>query len=116
MKIEKTFNAFMSGVAEKIEDCTIPCVMHWIELYGDARGPEAGVVCITIEGSETYQSYEFTLWGNGEEGEEYKNNYSDCYVCLPTVLEEDEEDELETVFFNELIDGLTTYKELGIKE
>ncbi|HDR8003411.1 TPA: hypothetical protein QCY70_004925 [Bacillus cereus] len=92
MKItmEKEFSIYIDDI-----DAEVDGVIHSIELWTNEEPAdrhnfaEAGGLTVSIEGSE-YQNFEFCIWGNG-----YDYEGSDAYVCFPTMLEQDEDDELE---------------------
>jgi hypothetical protein len=112
--IEKPFTLYMDNVGDGE---VVNCILHSVELYSykedmDCRDESIGHMTITIEGSEEFQETEFSIWGNGESDDEYKLDFGGCYICLPTMLEHDDDDELEILHFEEMIDGMVTLEEL----
>ncbi|MCM3227495.1 hypothetical protein [Terribacillus saccharophilus] len=78
----------------------VPCVINNVKIeWSDARDEYVGIFTISIEGSKSYQSSEFYVWGNGHDEEEEKGNFDGCYLCLPTMMEEQPED------WNSEVDG-----------
>jgi hypothetical protein len=93
--IEKDFELKMSDVEEN--GGMVPGVIHsinlpdFVDLETEGEIAEAGTLVISLQGSDTYQEYPFTIWGDG-----LSYSSSDAYLCLPTTLEEiEDEDEYE---------------------
>lgn len=100
--VNKEFTWYLSS-----EDRVVNGVIHSVSVdHSDFRNEEVGHIVLSLEGSETYQQYTFSIWGNGEASEEYKNDPAGCYLCLPTMLEASEEDELEDISIDDMLIGI----------
>ncbi|WP_088363008.1 hypothetical protein [Bacillus cereus] len=88
--IEKDFELKMLDVEEN--GGLVSGVIHSIQmsdfedLETEGEIAEAGTLVFSLEGSETYQEYPLTIWGDG---------CSEAYLCFPTTLEENEDDQYE---------------------
>ncbi|MGN5650418.1 hypothetical protein [Bacillus sp. Brlt_9] len=88
--IEKDFELKMLDVEEN--GGLVSGVIHSIQmsdfedLETEGEIAEAGTLVFSLEGSETYQEYPLTIWGDG---------CSEAYLCFPTMLEENEDDQYE---------------------
>ncbi|MED2737635.1 hypothetical protein [Bacillus toyonensis] len=86
--IEKGFELKMLDVEEN--GGLVSGVIHSInlsdieDLETEGEIAEAGTLVFSLEGSETYQEYPLTIWGDG---------CSEAYLCFPTTLEENEDDD-----------------------
>ena len=112
--IEKEFTLYMSNVGDGE---VVNCILHSVELFGnkddiDCRDEMVGRMTISIEGSDEFSESEFAIWGNGESDDEYQFDFGGCYLCLPTMLEHDDDDELEVISFDDMIQGMVTMDEL----
>jgi hypothetical protein len=85
IELNSSFQLFMHDTDEWVD-----CELHYIELYGDATSEVAGKVVITIDGKS---KSEYDLWGNGEDDERLQNDYDGCYVCFPTIYNDEEAEE-----------------------
>ncbi|MEC3490478.1 hypothetical protein P4Z44_24995, partial [Bacillus thuringiensis] len=73
-----------------------------VPLFGEVEKNDeyVGHVLITIG---KRKPFDFAIWkGDYEPGENWTNHY----VCLPTMLEENEDDELEIIPLGDLLEGM----------
>ncbi len=98
--IEKSFHLYLSN--EKEGEDIVECILHSYELFREVEKNDeyVGHVLITIG---KRKPFDFAIWkGDYEPGENWTNHY----VCLPTMLEESEDDELEIITLGDLLEGM----------
>lgn len=92
------------------------CTLHYIDFNNtDARKEQVGSVNITIKGNDKFRRVDIPIHGNGCTDEEYKQDFANCFVCLPHVDDKGRGAEPLTVYLDDFVDGLVTEDELGIK-
>ncbi|WP_260604117.1 hypothetical protein, partial [Bacillus sp. VKPM B-3276] len=94
--IEKSFDLYLLN--EKEGENIVECILHSYELFGEVEKNDeyVGHVLITIG---KRKPFDFAIWkGDYEPG----GNWTNHYVCLPTMLEENEDDELEIIPLGDL--------------
>ncbi|QWG92815.1 hypothetical protein [Bacillus mycoides] len=97
--IEKSFVWQLSNEDEGKD--LVNCIIHSFELYDEIEDDDdhVGNILITIGHR---QQMKFTIWNSGC-SDPTNPNYEDHYVCLPTRLEESEEDPFENVQISDLL-------------
>ena len=93
MAIEQPFSIELEG---KMVDCMI----HSIELRPEEEiglSEEVGYMSITIGEREPF---EYAIWGS------VHDTLMECYVCLPTMIEDSDEDELENYSMDIMLQGI----------
>ncbi|WCS68887.1 hypothetical protein Goe17_00230 [Bacillus phage vB_BsuM-Goe17] len=92
------------------------CTLHYIDFNNtDARKEQVGTVNITIKGDHRYRRVDIPIHGNGCTDVQYKQDFANCFVCLPSVGDKGRKAEPLTIYLDDFIDGLVTEDELGIK-
>ena len=81
----------------ELEGQEVDCVLHSFELYPQIVGEEAGWMSITVGDREPFR---YAIWGT-----EY-DSVEEYYICLPTTLEDTEDDELETYSLDVMLEGI----------
>ncbi|EJS44929.1 hypothetical protein ICG_06117 [Bacillus cereus BAG1X1-3] len=97
--IEKSFKWQLSNEQEGKD--IVECIIHSFEMYDEIEDDDdhVGNILITIGHRERM---ELTIWNSGC-SDPTNPNYEDHYVCLPTMLEENEEDPFENVQISDLL-------------
>ncbi|WP_368661227.1 hypothetical protein AB3U43_04000 (plasmid) [Bacillus cereus] len=97
--IEKSFKWQLSNEQEGKD--IVECIIHSFEMYDEIEDDDdhVGNILITIGHRERM---ELTIWNSGC-SDPTNPNYEDHYVCLPTMLEESEEDPFENVQISDLL-------------
>lgn len=97
--IEKSFIWQLSNEEEGKD--FVECIIHSFEMYDEIEDDDdhVGNILITIGHRERM---ELTIWNSGC-SDPTNPNYEDHYVCLPTMLEESEEDPFENVQISDLL-------------
>ncbi|PFX43688.1 hypothetical protein COL24_05350 [Bacillus toyonensis] len=97
--IEKSFVWQLSNEEEGKD--LVECIIHSFEMYEEIEDDDdhVGNILITIGHRERM---ELTIWNSGC-SDPTNPNYEDHYVCLPTMLEESEEDPFENVQISDLL-------------
>lgn len=95
VNVEKDFVLYLSN--EPAGNDSVKCILHSFELFEKETQDQSGTMKITIGNREPF---EFAIWGSTAD------HYSDCYVCLPTMLEDSEEDELEVFSLTDMLEGM----------
>ena len=83
----------------ELEGQEVDCILHSFEVVPESEleeGVEVGYMSITIGDRE---AFDYAIWGDGLTQEE-------CCICLPTMLEDSDDDELETYSLDVMLDGV----------
>ncbi|MEB8716548.1 hypothetical protein P4135_10360, partial [Bacillus thuringiensis] len=98
--IEKSFDLYLLN--EKEGENIVECILHSYELFGEVEKNDeyVGHVLITIG---KRKPFDFAIWKSDYEP---GGNWTNHYVCLPTMLEENEDDELEIIPLGDLLEGM----------
>lgn len=91
------------------------CTCHSIEFdSSDAREEYVGTMHISF--GEHFPNESLTIWGNNEADDEFKHDFTDCYVNLPQFMDKWTMDDEETdpLALYDMLEGIIKPSTLGI--